>query len=271
MTQAQLAEKEMSGLMSLLKDSEEKTLNLIAQQINGFDNVSLKALNEMASKSADEALTDNWYYVSKLSLSYSLKEWRKNPDLESGLFLLAKLINPGLDESKCKETLDKYAERVQRMLKPDSSEHDIIEAINHVLFLEENFCGNQVLYYDIKNNFIDTVLENKTGNPITLSCLFILVARRLNVAVHGVGTPGHFIVQWQDKFLDPFFGGREITKDECHIRAQELGVFWREEYLEPIDDVAIVTRSLRNLIAIHKKNKKLDKASDACELLQALQ
>lgn len=268
MPTTQIANNEIKALLNLLKDSEEKTLSLIAEQVGNFDDNSIRTLNELAEQSNDHDLLDNWYHVSRLSLAHRLKTWRKNPDLETGLFLVARLNNPALDEQHYRGILDNYAERVRSHLNAEEkSKQDMSKAINKVLFYEENFIGNQISYYDLNNNFINTVIDTKTGNPIMLSAIYILVARRLGAEVYGIGTPGHFVVQYQDKLLDPFFSGREITKDECIIRAQELHVHWREEYLDPVDDIAIFERCMRNLIAVYKKNNELEKAADVNSLL----
>lgn len=269
-TEKSLPKSELQGLLNLLEDSEEKTLALIAQQLSSLDNNSVQTLHELAQSSSNSDLIDNWYYVSRLSLRYLIEEWRKKPDLETGLFLIAQIEFPGLNTQKYKDMLDNYAQRISSRINKDSSTNAIIQAINHVLYYEEGLSGNQISYYDLNNNFLNSVLDTKTGNPIILSSIYILVAKRLGLDIKGVGTPGHFIVKFEDELVDAFFGGREITKDECIIRAQELGVFWRDEYLDPIDDVSIVARCIRNLIAIYKKHNDLDKSSDVNELLKLL-
>jgi regulator of sirC expression with transglutaminase-like and TPR domain len=263
-----LSEPQIKALVNLMKDSDQKVLSLISEQVGNFDNQSLRAINDIAKGSNDDDLIDNWYYVSRLSLGQKLKDWKKNPCLESGLLLITRLHNPAIDESIYVAMIDDYAERVRSRIKPNSTPLEISLALNQVLFREENYIGNQISYYDLNNNFLHTVMESKTGNPIMLSSIFMLVARRLGLEVQGIGTPGHFIVKYSGMLLDPFFGGREITKDECVIRAQELNVYWRDEYLDPIDDISIVARCIRNLIAIYKKQNRLEKAADASELLK---
>ncbi len=265
---SQLTDKQITALVSLMRDSDEKVLSLISEQVGSFDNDSLRVIHDIAHESDDDELIDNWYYISRLSLGQKLKDWKKNPELESGLLLIARLHNPAIDATKYSSMLDNYAERVAARIKPESTQHEITLAMNHVLFREENYIGNQISYYDLRNNFLDTVMDSKTGNPIMLSSIYMLVARRLGIELLGIGTPGHFIIRYGNTLLDPFFGGREITKDECIIRAQELNVFWRDEYLDPADDTLIVARCIRNLIAIYKKQNQLEKAADASELLK---
>lgn len=263
-----LSDREVQGFVNLLQDSEDKILVLMSEQISRFDDTSLKAIEDYTRKSEDEKLTDNWYHISKLNLMREIKLWKKKQDLEEGLFLIARLKNPGLEVKKYKVILDSYAERVAAKLKSSSSSDEIIEAINTLLFKEEAFVGNQIDYYDLNNNFIHSVLESKTGNPIMLSSIYILIARRLNLDIKGVGTPGHFIIKFEDTFYDPFFTGREVQIEECILRAQELSVNWRDEFLEPIDDAFIIARAIRNLVAIYKKLNDLDKAADVSNLLK---
>lgn len=266
-----LKDSAVEGFFNLLKGAEDRTLNLMADQAVNFDHASLQQIEKLAENSKDEEVIDSWYFITKQSLRKQIEDWKKGDrDLETGLFLLSKIKNPGIDETKYKAILDNYAKRVQDNLKPDMTEDSTIKAINEVLFNEENFMGNQISYYDLNNNFIHTVLKGKAGNPIMLSSIYILVARRLGLEISGVGTPGHFVIKYGDKLLDPFFGGREITKDECVLRAQELSVFWRDEYLEPIADEMMISRCIRNLIAIYKKQNDLEKAADASALLKAI-
>jgi len=263
-----LSNNNLKGFINLLIDSEEKTLSLMAQQLGKFDDKSLRVIEEVALNSEDEILIDNWYYITRLCLVQEIKDWKKTNDLEEGLFLISKLRNPGVEISKCKAQLDSYAERIKARLRPSSTDDEIIAAMNQVLFREEAFVGNQVDYYDLNNNFLHTVLECRAGNPIMLSAIYILVAKRLGLEIKGIGTPGHFIVKFKDQLLDPFFAGREVSREECVLRAQELNVFWREEYIEPIDDLFLISRAIRNLISIYKQQNEFDRAADATAILK---
>ncbi len=262
----QLSDKEIQGLISLLKDSEEQVLNLIAEQITKIDDSSLTVIENLAQESDNPDLIDNWYHTSRLSLTKQIQDWKRAPDLETGLFLLSRLRNPGFDKKYYENLLDQYAARVQEKIQREKKTP--IAAINQVLFREEGFTGNHADYYDLNNNFLHTVIDTKAGNPIMLSTLYILIARRLNLEIKGIGTPGHFIVEFEGEYFDAFFRGRTVTKEECVLRAQELGVLWRDEYIEPIDDAFMISRCIRNLIAIYKRQKEFDKAEDATSLLK---
>ncbi len=264
----QLSDREIQAFVSLLEDSEKRTLNLIAKQVNQLDDFSLRYIDKIIEDSANEQLVDNWYYISNKSLGDQIQAWKKDCDLETGLFLLSRLRTPGILVDRYQAILDSYADRVTEKCSPADAPEKVIDAINQVLFFEEGYVGNQADYYNLDNNFIHTVIETKAGNPIMLSCLYLLVARRLGLDLSGVGTPGHFVVQFNDLLIDPFFAGREVTKEECIARAQELNVYWREDYLDPIEDHLIIARCIRNLIAIYKKLNDFEKAADATNILK---
>src|SRR5574341_1491294 len=87
-----------------------------------------------------------------------------------------------------------------------------IMRLGHLLFDELGFRGNVEDYFDARNSFLNNVIDRRTGIPITLSVVYIEVARRVGLNLFGVGMPGHFIVKYADEereiLIDPFNGGR---------------------------------------------------------------
>jgi len=263
-----LKDNEITAFVSLLDGAEDKTLNLMSEQIVNFEDSTLKNIENKVTQLNNSQITNNWHAINRQHILKQLQQWKQNPDLEKGLFILARLKNPGLLEHRYVSYLDNLAQRAADRLGPTSTKDDVIRAINEVIFKEEVYVGNQLDYYDLDNNFIHTVIDKKTGNPIMMSSLYILVGRRLGLDIQGIGTPGHFIVQLDGMLIDPFFGGREVTKDECILRAQELSVVWHDEYLDPVDDRAIVSRCIRNIISVYKKHDDYDKASELTAILK---
>src|SRR5438477_1009405 len=114
-------------------------------------------------------------------------------DLGRAALLIAQEEYPGLSSETYLARLDELAARVRSRRVPTSQPRHLAEAINTVLFEEERFAGNEDSYYDPRNSFLNEVLDRRLGIPITLSILFIEVARRVGLEVEGIGLPGHFI------------------------------------------------------------------------------
>jgi regulator of sirC expression with transglutaminase-like and TPR domain len=126
------------------------------------------------------------------------------------------------------------------------------DALAHHLFDELAYVGNQDDYTDPRNSYLDCVLDRRLGIPITLSILMIEVARRRDVALAGIGMPGHFLVGTADRqtFYDAFHGGQQLDAEGARalFTAMRGDAPFRNEFLEPVGPRAILARVLANLL-----------------------
>lgn len=131
---------------------------------------------------------------------------------------------------------------------------EFIAAANTLLFDDIGFRGNEADYYDPRNSCLNWVMDQRTGIPITLSLLYMEVARRLGRQVYGIGLPGHFIVRYDDgnfaTYLDPFNGGKLMSEADC--RELVTGIAGAEalsdpNLLRPVDSRHVLVRMLNNL------------------------
>jgi len=106
---------------------------------------------------------------------------------------------PQLELSPYLDLLDEIAESAQRKRSPSDSPIETVGKINSVVFDTYGFRGSVEDYYDPRNSFFNDVLDRRIGIPITLSTLYIEVARRINFPIVGVGMPGHFLVKHWDR------------------------------------------------------------------------
>jgi regulator of sirC expression with transglutaminase-like and TPR domain len=133
-----------------------------------------------------------------------------------------------------------------------------LDALRVFLFEDLGFKGNVDNYDDPRNSYLDDVLERKLGIPLTLSILFIEVARRAGLHAEGVGLPGHFIVRIEEAgrrlLVDPFHGGHIITIEDCKelvVRTTGRASLFRKDSVDTATPRAMLTRLLLNLKRIH--------------------
>src|SRR5260370_28733670 len=105
---------------------------------------------------------------------------------------------PGIYPAPYLETLDQLASEIATRLGRGRDGTKFVRVANHYLFDELGFRGNEPEYYDPRNSCLDAVIDRRTGIPITLSVVYIEVARRPGYPVFGIGLPGHFIEQYND-------------------------------------------------------------------------
>jgi regulator of sirC expression with transglutaminase-like and TPR domain len=132
--------------------------------------------------------------------------------------------------------------------------HSAIDSLNHYLFQEVGLQGDQETYDDPANAAIPRVIARKRGMPITLSILWMDVARRLGFNAVGVALPGHFITGLRTDMgilhFDPFNGGRALGEaDAARLVQQATGgrSTFDPVMLLPVSNRAIIVRLVRNL------------------------
>jgi regulator of sirC expression with transglutaminase-like and TPR domain len=185
----------------------------------------------------------------------------ENIELDVAALLIAEWEYEDLDISRYLALLDDFAERVQRAReRRQEQSFPEIRALNRTLFHELGFRGNEDDYYDPRNSFLHQVIERRTGIPITLSVVYMEVARRAGVHVDGVSFPGHFLVR-HDRgdsavIIDPFRMGMSLDAAELDAllkrtrgRDAELTV----EALAPASKRDILLRMLTNLAHIYRE------------------
>jgi regulator of sirC expression with transglutaminase-like and TPR domain len=176
-------------------------------------------------------------------------------DLASAALTVARTEYPALNVDAYLKRIATLAERVRARISEWGEPAQTIPALNAVLFEEEGFCGNREDYYDVRNSFLNDVLDRKLGIPITLSLLYMEVGRRVGFPLFGVGMPGHFIVKHYDVegrqvLIDPYNNGRMLAPSDCQRRLDEIysgQISLQSEFLLPVSRRQMLTRLLNNL------------------------
>lgn len=182
-------------------------------------------------------------------------------DLARAALLLAKFEYPRLDIDTYIVRLDQLANAVEGKLyqRADFAQpFAILSTINEHLYHHLDFRGNKANYYDPKNSFLNEVIDRRLGIPITLSVVYMEIARRLGLHVEGVGMPGHFLMRCsidnEEIFLDAFNGARLLSRTDCkelltNIYGQNTDLDLR--FLKPVTKREILARMLLNLKNIY--------------------
>ncbi|MDT8307119.1 MAG: transglutaminase-like domain-containing protein [Anaerolineae bacterium] len=195
----------------------------------------------------------------------------------AALLLAREIAYPGLPLEPYLEQLDALATSA-RSLTLISDELEQGAALATHLAGEAGFQGNVVAYSDPRNSFLNDVLERRQGIPITLSIVFIAVARRLGLDAYGIGLPGHFIAGVRAGsrrvLLDPFHGGARLNLADCQRLVRETAGYqgpFERAWLEPVAPPAILARLLNNLRLIYFRLADWPKALAVLERLQQVQ
>ncbi len=176
--------------------------------------------------------------------------------LAEGALVLAAEAGSGVDIEAALRTLAELVLRVRPQVENAASPARAVAALNHCLFEVEGFRGNQDQYDDPRNSFLDQVLVRRRGLPITLSILYVEIARQLGLEAYGIGFPGHFLAKvvgtgeaTSEIIVDPFFG-RVLSVEECMGRLRAAAgehVPFDPLWVRPATAREIWVRMLNNL------------------------
>lgn len=178
--------------------------------------------------------------------------------VEDAALLVDRVFHPDLDIDACVRQLEhisgEYATRIASVFDDDER----LEILGRFVGRELGFRGDRSDFTSPRNSFLHHVLNTRRGLPITLSAVYLGVARRAGVTLHGVGLPGHFIVGLPARepaiFLDPFRTGRTLTRGTCDqiVRQVTQGeVDSASRFLRPTSTRNFLTRMLNNLQMVY--------------------
>ncbi len=194
-------------------------------------------------------------------------------DLEKSVLLLAYWNNPDLDTRQIRARLDEMADSIALQLPDAGHPLSFIDHISYYLFKKFGFHGNSADYYNPDNSFIDKVLETRTGIPISLSVLTMLVASRLQIPLVGIPMPAHFILKFENGedeiYFDPFYGGKVYSRTECLSYLKQAKIENMDEILNGSTNVEILQRMMRNIHLVYTSYR--DDPEKAGQILQILE
>ena len=184
----------------------------------------------------------------------------------------AQTVYDNLDINQYLNRLDIMAAEVKQILPSAAYPLRIIKAINKYLFTDLGFRGNQNNYYDPQNSYLNQVIERQIGIPITLSIIYLEIAKRINFPMVGIGMPGHFIIRPDFEeagiFVDAFHQGEILFAEDCVERLEKLyqqKIELQSKFLEPVSNKQILGRMLTNLKFIYLEQENLSKTLEIIE------
>lgn len=184
-------------------------------------------------------------------------------DLATAALLIARFDNEELDVDFYRQEIDRLARQVSGKLPANAKPRAVIETLNTFLFKERGFHGSHTEYYSRSNSYLNEVIDDREGLPITLSVLYMEIARRLKLNVVGVPLPGHFVVAHEapgekPQYID-VFDGKLMTRAEAEKKVQMItGEAPEDAHFKPATKKAIVLRMLHNLVNAAERERDRD-------------
>ncbi|MFH0999259.1 MAG: transglutaminase-like domain-containing protein [Bacteroidota bacterium] len=257
---------ELKALMRLLDDPDQSILSQIEQRILDFGKDAIALLEETKQNCIDIDLYERIdQIIQKIqfeSTFNTLTDWKNNA--QSNLFEAALSISamhyPHMDIDALRKEMDKITRDVWLELNEDLTPLEKIQILNHIFFDIYSFNGNKDNLSKPQNSLIKDVIESKKGNSVSISILYLEVARRLNMPVYGIDLPQNFVLAYVNNesvlsakhrvlfYINPFNKGIIFTKKDIDSFLKQINEKPRDSFFQICENVIIVKRLLSELI-----------------------
>jgi regulator of sirC expression with transglutaminase-like and TPR domain len=253
----QLAAPLRDALLRLLDDPSPAVRQALLADFAQRGAPAVRFLRAVAGGADAAGAAHARWFLEQLRISDPIVEFKAyirslHYELETGLLLLARTVAPDLDAAACCARLDALAARCRELIDPAAPLREQCLVLNRVLFQEYGLRGNVEHYADPRNSLLDEVLTRRTGIPLSLCSVYLLVAQRIGLSLEPVGLPGHFLLgcyrEGAPFFIDAFHQGVLRTGEEVFaaLGAGPLAPSVADLVPTPVREV--LCRSCRNLV-----------------------
>jgi len=276
-----LTSKQRTALISLLVDDDPAIYDMVRRRILDYGRVAcewlrpymlsndpamrrraLEIVHHLARRDSDERFLDFCLHNGE------------ELDLEQAMGLLAQTQYPDTNPDAYRALYDHWAGELRARIDFAGEPAKILGAINQYLFGELGFAGNGHYADSPDSCYLNRVVDDRTGNPISLCAIYLFLTRRLRLPVTGIGLPGHFICRYQSTtieiYIDAFRRGNFLTKADCIKHLVNTNHSLQEGYLTPVTSRRILQRACANLQQTYANLEMTEEATRTQRYLVAL-
>lgn len=296
MSKKRINKKELNALIHLLDDPDESIFSEIKNKFVSLGPPAIPHLESAWENTYDiimqKRIENIIHYIHFQKLKAEIQNWvtSESDDLLKGLLIIAHYQYPDLNEEKLRKQLKQITQDVWLDLNEDLTALEKINVLNHIIFEVHNFSGSSLNnYYSPQNSFFNCLLETKKGNPVILSCLYILVAQELKIPIYGVNLPEHFICAYLDEeknllnlsgedslkehilfYINPYRKGVVFQQSDIDVFIKQLKLNSLPSFYQPCSHKDIIIRVIRNLIFSYEKLGHTDKVGELTSLIEII-
>lgn len=283
---------ELKALIQLLDEPEIAIFEQIQNKIYEFGHEAIPYLEEAWQNSFDmlvqNRIEEIIHKINFENTCIELSNWKHfgARNLLLGFIIITRFQFPKLNEEEVKAAIDAIYKDAWLELNTSLTSLEKIKVINHVLYDLHGFTGNKTNYHAIQNSMINHVLNEKTGNPLSLGIIYMIIAQRLNLPVFGVNLPDHFVLAYTNElieeqisfidekevlfYINPFSHGSVFSRRELELFVEQLKIEPREYFFTPCSNIEIMHRLLNNIRYSYEKlgyKQKIEETDKLIELL----
>ena len=278
---------EIKALISLLEDPDH---NIYFQVKNKLIELGIEVIPdledawEMNFDSLMQRRTEQ--IIHEIQLNFNLNElndWIESPekDLLKAWLIISRYQYPDLDTENIELQIEQLIKEIWIELNNNLTALEKIKLINHILFEVHEYKGNIRNFYAPENSYVNDVLNNKKGSPLSLSLLYLIIAQKCELSIQGVNLPKHFIIAYINEelhtgdpikfYINPFSQGTILSRHDLESFLEKEKLELKTMFFSPCGNKTIIRRLLANLLQSYSKNGNKEKAEEIQSFIQLFQ
>jgi regulator of sirC expression with transglutaminase-like and TPR domain len=288
--------REINALMRLMDEPDAAIFEQVSARISSFGNFALPFLeneweasgNTLVQKRVEKLITEIQFLEVRTEFRLWIDDGCKN--LLEACLIIARMGSPELSEQGVRQELARIRKDIWLEINENLTALEQIRVFNHVFYDIHGFTGNAEAIHSPDNSFIDRVLAERKGNPLSLAIVYLLIAQSLDIPVFGVNLPEHFVLAYVGNagdaggsgdtgeegmsavlfYINAFSNGTVFSRRDVAEFIQRLGHQPKTRYLEPCGNKDIIARLLNNLLNAYFKEGNSLRAEQVEDLRKIL-
>ena len=282
-----MAETEIKALIRLLDDPDESVYKAVRKKIIAYGANILPDLTK-AWQDAKAAGNGNALLLSRFGkivpqlqnnlLVGLIDEWKDNArDLRHIAWLVSRFESFSLDKQKFDDALDALRDMIPAYGTGNFTPLEQIRIFNNSFYRKMGFKSVPIHdYYNPINCSPNHVINSKTGNPVSLALIYMILAKEVGLPVYGVNLPKNFILAYSDDkhkvdfYINPMSNGVVFERTEIDRFLQDINLKPEQQFYAPCDALTIIKRLLCRLELSYRNNKDTGRSDVALRAYKTL-
>lgn len=265
----------LDSLIALLDDPDHSVSQAVQNELLK-ENISIvDHLEHVWETSLDELVQKRLEFViQQIQLNDTkekIRNWADQPELDlfEGFFLISRHQYPEMKLKSIQIQLEKIKKDIWLEFRNSLTSLEKITVMNHIFFSHYKFSVDRVNPESPQNCHLNRILDTRRGNPVSITILYALIARMLQLPVHYIDIGTNPLVGYFDQevarlarkeentnpvlfYVNPANNGTIIGPREIDYILHGFEIDNRAKLTEPCPDKIIIKRLIEQLIASYE-------------------
>lgn len=252
-----MTDNEFLALVSLLEDTDVVIKTEIEKKFRSMGESIIPRLEVMREKNKQPLIKERIIEIiediqAEVCIK-KMKNWRDvgENDLFEAWFIISQYQYPSIEIDIFRNKINRLVNMIWLEMTYSNSYSDRILAMNRILYNIEKYHSHNQNPAKPETFFMSQLFEKKEGNPFSLSILYLLIARKLELSVSAIVLPNYLALRYDDDknsfYIDAFNKGTFFNRNNLEEYIRNAGFENNPAYYLPASNRKVIEMLLKSL------------------------